>query len=116
MTVPATAAMTPTTRSARDHDHPKLLAGRPDGGEHAELALAARGDNGEARGGDQGDQQQQDRDGAERAAATARLGAGAPRLPHQRAVECGRGRRRMLAGLASSSTVTALRRARGRGR
>ena len=47
---------------ARDHDHPQLLACRPDRGEHAELALAAGGNSSETSGGDQGDQQQQDRD------------------------------------------------------
>jgi hypothetical protein len=75
--------------SARDHDHPQLLARRPDGGEHAELALAARGDHGEACGCHQGDQEQQHRDGTERAAGDCTLGAGTPRLPVQRAAESG---------------------------
>ena len=74
---------------ARDHHHPQLLACRPDRGEHAELALAAGGNSSEASGGDQGDQQQQDRDQRERDRRGFRLGAGTPRLPHQRAAERG---------------------------
>ena len=91
---------------ARDHDHPKLLAGRPDRGEHAELALAARGDDSETSGGDQGDQQQQDRDQRERDRPRRLAWVLGPRACHSSGPRNDARKAPKLAGLASSSTVT----------
>jgi hypothetical protein len=65
-------------------DQPKMLLGRADRGQHAELAQAALGDDHEAGRGDQGNQQQHDRGRGEHARGGRRpLALGRGRAQHR---------------------------------